>query len=66
MDGHVDLFGLWQHGDGRRRGVNTALGLGVGHSLHPVNASFASQEAERLGATGRENRFFYPARRPRH
>ena len=34
----VDLLRLGQHGDGAGGGVHAALGLGLGHALHPVGA----------------------------
>src|SRR3990167_3553130 len=38
LDVDVDVFGLWQHRDGRRRGVNAPLRFGFGNALHAVNA----------------------------
>ena len=42
----VDLFGLRQHGDGRRRGVDAPAGLGRRHALHAVHAGFELQMGE--------------------
>src|SRR5436190_3000919 len=36
LDPDVDLFRFRQHGDGRRRGVNSSLGLRGRHALHAV------------------------------
>ena len=38
VDLDLDVLGLGQHGDGRRRRVDAALGLGCGHALHAVHA----------------------------
>ncbi len=42
-DVDVDLFGLRQHGDRRRRGVDAPAGLGRRHALHAVHAGFEFQ-----------------------
>src|SRR5215207_6813735 len=39
VDLHVDLLGLRQHRDGRRRGVDPALRLRLGHALDAVRAA---------------------------
>ena len=39
VDLDVDLLGLRQHGDRRRRGVDAALRLGLGHALDAVRAA---------------------------
>jgi hypothetical protein len=44
-DLEVDLFGLGQHRDRRRGGVDAALGLGRGHALHAVAAGLEAQLA---------------------
>jgi hypothetical protein len=41
IDFHVFCFG--QHSDGHGRGMDTTLGLGGGHPLHPVGAAFEFQ-----------------------
>ncbi len=47
LDLDVDVFDLGQHRDSRRRGVDAALRLGVGHALHAVHAGFELQLRER-------------------
>ena len=39
LDIDLDLVCLGQHGDGRRRGVDAALALGLGHTLHAMHAA---------------------------
>ena len=46
VDRDVDLLGLGQHRDGRRRGVDAARRLGVGHALHAVHARLEFQLGE--------------------
>ena len=48
VDLDVDLLGLGQHRDGRRGGVDAALGLGLGHALHAVRAALELEH--RVGA----------------
>ena len=48
VDLHVDVLGLGQHRDGRRRGVDAALGLGLRHALHAVRAALELEH--RVGA----------------
>ena len=38
VDLDLDVLDLGQHGDGRGRGVDAALGLGDRHALHAVHA----------------------------
>ena len=45
-DVDVDLLGLRQHRDGRRRRVDAAAGLGRRHALHAVHAGFEFQMRE--------------------
>ena len=55
-DVDVDLLGLRQHGDGRRRGVDAAAGLGRRHALHAVHAGFELQLREdALARDGRDD-----------
>ena len=42
-DHQINLFGLWQHGDGGGGCVHPALGFGFGHALHAVHAGFEFQ-----------------------
>jgi len=46
IDLHVDRLGLGQHGDGRRRCVDAAAALGLGHALHPMHAALIFQPGE--------------------
>ena len=48
VDVDVDLLGLGQHGDRRRRGVDAALRLGRRHALDAVDAALVLQA--RVGA----------------
>ena len=50
LDIDIDLLDLRQHRDRRRRGVNAALRLGVGHALHAMHAGFEFQFGERAAA----------------
>ena len=43
VDLHVDVVGLGQDGDGRRRGVDAPLRLGRRHALHAVHAALEAQ-----------------------
>ena len=45
LDVDFDVFRLGQHGDGGGRGVDAALGFGLGHALHAVAAAFVLQLA---------------------
>ena len=45
VDLDVDLFGLRQHGDRRRRGVDAAARFGRRHALHAVDAALVLQPA---------------------
>ena len=45
VDLDLDLLGLGQHGDRDGRGVDAALGLGLGHALHAVDAALELQPA---------------------
>ena len=46
VDLDIDLFRLWQHGDGRRRGMDATLRLGLRHALHAMHAGFEFQPGE--------------------
>ena len=46
VDLDVDLLGLGQHRDGRRRGVDAAAALGHRHALDAVDAAFELQPRE--------------------
>ena len=48
VDLHVDVLGLGQHRDGRRRGVDASLGLGLRHALDAVRAALELEH--RVGA----------------
>ncbi len=48
VDLDLDLLRLRQHGDGRRRGVDAALRLGLRHALHAVGAALVLED--RVGA----------------
>ena len=50
VDLDVDLLGLRQHRDGRRRGMDAARGLGLRHALHAVHARFEFQPGEHAAA----------------
>ena len=54
VDLHVDVLGLGQHGDGRRRGVDAALRLGLRHALHAVRAALVLEHAVGALALDRE------------
>src|SRR4029077_16642983 len=41
----LDVLGLGQDGDGHRRGVDAAGGLGLGHPLHAVDSPFVLEPA---------------------
>ena len=61
--GDVDVLRLGQHGDGRRRSVDAAGGLGVGHALHAVHAGFEFQLGERAAAADFGDDFLVAAHR---
>ena len=46
VDLDVDLLRLGQHRDGRRRGVDAPLRLGLRHALHAMHAGFELQPGE--------------------
>ena len=48
VDLDLDVLGLGQHRDGRRRGVDAALRLGLRHALHAVRAALELED--RVGA----------------
>ena len=48
MDGDVHLFGLGHYGHGASRGVDAALGFGLGHALDPMDATLKAKQ--RIGA----------------
>ena len=50
LDLDVDVLDLGQHRDGRGRGVDAALRLGVGHALDAVHAGLELQPGERPAA----------------
>ena len=52
-----DIFGFGHHGNGRRRGMNPALGFGFGNPLHSVSTAFELQRAVRAVSFDRENDF---------
>src|SRR5712692_2428182 len=54
---HLDLFGFRQNGDRHSRGVNTPLGFGGGHTLHPVRAAFKFELAVNVLALDGSNDF---------
>ena len=64
VDLDVDLLGLGQHRDGRRRRVDPALRLGLGHALHAVRPALELEDGvgavaadlEGVGAVGRGQR----------
>ena len=47
VDLDVDVLGLGQHRDGRRRGVDAALRLGLRHALDAVRAALELEDASR-------------------
>src|SRR4051794_2154128 len=51
---HVDLLGLGQHRDGRRRGVDPALRLRLGDPLHTMRAALPLEDRVRAVALDRE------------
>ena len=80
VDLDVDLLGLGQHRDGRRRGVDAAAALGHRHALDAVDAAFELQPREHALAGDRGDHLLEaadfgrarrdhldpPALRPRH
>ena len=50
VDGDVDVLGFRQHRNRRRRGVNAAGGLGVGHALYAMHAGFEFELGEDAAA----------------
>src|SRR5215204_573836 len=44
VDLDLHIFGLWQDGHGRRRGVYAALALGLGNPLDPVRPAFVLED----------------------
>ena len=52
VDLDVDLLGLRQHRDGRGRGVDAALRLGLRHALHAVHAGLELQLGEGAACRG--------------
>ncbi len=63
LDLDIEFFDLGQHRHGRRRGVNAALGFGVGHALHAVHPRFEFQLGERAAALHLGDDFLKPADR---
>ena len=50
VDLDIDFLGLRQHRDGRRRGMDAALRLGLRHALHAMHAGFELQPGEHARA----------------
>ena len=63
VDVHVDVVGLRQHGDGRRRRVDAPLLLGRGHALHAVHAALEAQVRVDVLARDERDALLDPARR---
>src|SRR5438046_1137610 len=61
IDLDVDLLGLGEDRDGRRRRVDAPLRLGDRHALHAVHAGLVAQRSVHLGAAHREHGFLEPA-----
>ena len=60
VDVHVDLVGLGQHRDRRRRGVDPALGLGDRHPLDPVGTALVLEAAPGVVALHQEDDLVQP------
>ena len=58
----LDLLDLGHHGDGRRRGVDPPLRLGLGHALDAVGAALVLVDGERAVALDGEHDLLEPAR----
>ena len=63
VDGDVDLLSLGQDGDGRRRGVDAAGRLRIGHALDAVHAGFVFQLGEGAAAADFGDDFLIAAHR---
>ena len=61
VDLDVDVLGLRKHGDGRRRGVDSAAAFGHRHALDAVDAAFELQLGEHARAVDRGDRFLVAA-----
>ena len=61
VDLDVDVLGLGHHRDGRGRGVDPALRLGVGHALHAVGAALVLVDRVGAVALDREDALLDPA-----
>ena len=61
VDLDVDILGLGQHRDGRRRGVDAPAALGHRHALDAVDAAFELQPGEHALAVDRGDRFLVAA-----
>ena len=61
LDLDVDVLDLGQHCDSGGRGVDAALGFGVGHALNAMHAGLELQPGERPAALDLGDDFLEPA-----
>ena len=61
LDLDLHFVRLGHDGDGGRRGVDSALLLGLGHALHPMAAAFVAQVLEDVVAGDAEDDFLVAA-----
>gem|GEM_PF-7125117 len=61
LDRDVDLLDLGHHGDGGRRGVDPALGLGCGNTLDAMGAAFPLEHRVGAVALDREHGLLHAA-----